>query len=57
MAPCLLSWMSGHVPDLRSFRACPETTARRVAAREDAIEIKLALTGEANCEVFTFSTG
>jgi hypothetical protein len=34
MAPCLISWMSRHVPDLRSFRACPETSPRRGAGRE-----------------------
>ena len=47
--------MGRHVPGLLSFQACLETSPRRGAAREDAIEIKLALSEEAGRVVFTFS--
>ena len=49
-----ISWWSYWLPILLGFQACLETSPRSGPGREDAIEIKLALTGLARREVFTF---
>lgn len=47
-------WRAAGLPTF-GFQACPETSPQCGAGREDAIEIKLALFGQANRVVLTFS--